>query len=612
MGLSGMIGLKMEINLKSMQLFKIYLKGHHYFKTIALSLSLFLFWSCSNDYNDIRSEADKGESLIAYAQIGENNEDKVNTRASYNAYDHWSVSAFEVGDEVGLFAVSGQQNPIDDTLFDTEIENGKMYCDGRTGNYYRFSNGDIVVDPQTVHANYSIMYYPYFADMPAAYNNASLPGLPIRRMDTDGIEKCTDVMQTFIYSKQTSNNTNSGWDPYNYVNYLPIASGVLQPKFYHLMTQIVVQRGSRFTSPKDDRVWIVMKEPCTDVRITQTSPSSSFSYKLQALYDNGDEFVELPDNDGQVIKINKHRVWQAWKGSDLNSQNSHYAIIPSQEVSYILIQDSEGVWQRVTDFYLHFENKLTSKEAIMGHRYIISVSMSGSNVLAKMLSIKDWNDGGQITDRRQRGINDKSDYMEWVSTYNSYVTERDPSYEEKLREFGDVVENQMTGETSWTFYLYSNLHFKEGDSYMIKSLDDTLMGASINTNYVVSGLQSFWIDELGPKGRLESIDIEGLYIIDLAESEDSFTGGLIRKLEGGQLENCNLLNGILVSNKNAGMLAGSVYGGTVKNCTFSGQVIGMGTARAPYKALFGLDPSEAGEPDLTGTTYSELFFETYN
>lgn len=594
-----------------MQAFKKYINKLYFPKTWTLVVLSLLFWSCTNHEDYVDSKSKKGESLVVYAQIGENNEVEGETRASYNTYDKWSVSAFDVGDEVGLFAVSGQQNPEDDTLYDTEIENGKMYCDGRTGNYYRFSNGDIVVDPPTVHANYSIMYYPYFADMPAAYDKASLPGLPIRQTDDDGIEKCTDVMQTFIYSKGTTNNTNSGYDPYYYVNYLPIASGVLQPKFYHLMTQIVVQRGNRFTSAPDDRVWIVMKEPCTDVRITQTSPTSSFSYKLQAMYDNGDEFVELPDNDGKVNRINKHRVWQAWKGNVLNSQESHYAIIPSQEVSYILIQDSEGIWQKVTDFYLHFENKLTSKEAIMGHRYIISVSMSGSNVLAKMLSVKNWNDGGQITDRRPAGINDKNEYFEWVSLYNSYTsTGRNPGNEDALREFGDVVKNEITGEASWTFYLYSNIHFREGEPYMISSLDDTLMGASIYTNYCVTGLQSFWIDELGPNGKLYAVDIEDLYIIDIGESDYTFTGGLIRKMEGGTLENCNLLNGILVSNKDAGILAGSVTGGKILDCTFSGQVIGSGTAAPPYSALFGQDPY--GEPDLTGTTYSELFFETYN
>ncbi|MCH5239049.1 MAG: hypothetical protein J1F38_02395 [Muribaculaceae bacterium] len=549
---------------------------------------------------------------VVEASIGKIN--TVETRATHNTYDLWSIATFSIEDNVGLYTVKGMQDPENEESYDFEVKNGKMYFESVTGSRYRFSNSEIILDPVKVHDNYSIMYYPYYENMPDPDDtSAGLTGIPIRVVDEelmgDKIERCLDFMETSMYSYLSSGSYYSST-----VHKLPISSGVLQPSFYHYMSQIVVQRGDGFRNAPDKRVWIVMKNAYTDIRVLHTSPTTNYTYQLQNTLDTGLEKIALPNESEPKLRVNKHRVWEAWKGNEYNGIESYYAVIPCADVAYIFMQDDKGDWRGITNFYLDYENSnnsnITSKAAKMSCRYVVTAEMDDIQPVIRPVVIENWTDGGIITDMRDAGINSLPEYRSWVALYNTYVlNERSDEYEEPLKKFGDVVKNTTTGEASWTFYINTNLNLPEGFSDKIIKLEDILLGSSVYVKYKFSNIHSPLIGEIGNGGVLKSLEFQDLYIIDLEDNGNSFSGGLIEDLDDGMVESCNIINGIIVSNKGAGMLAGKVKSATVKDCIISGQVIGSETSE-DFPGLFGV--SKDGEVNIYDSNLKELYFESYN
>lgn len=576
-------------------------------------LGAILLGACSSeepDYNE------SGKSLagpaVVEASIGEIAE--IPTRGTHNAYDLWSIATFSLEDNVGLYTVKGMQDPNNEDSYDLEVKNGKMFFESVSGSRYRFSNSEIILNPVTVHDNYSIMYFPYYDAMPDPDNtSADLTGLPIRVTDRelmgDDIERCVDFMQTSMYSYSSYGSYYSST-----VHKIPITSGILQPSFYHYMSEIVVQRGDGFRNAKDKRVWVVMKNAYTDIRVIHSSHTTNYTYQLQNTLDTGEEKVSLPDESNPKLKVNKHRVWQAWEGNPYNGVESYYAVIPCADVAYILMQDDKEEWKSITDFYLDYQTSnntnVTSKTAKMGCRYIVTAVMQDIQPVIRPVIIENWNDGGIITDNREAGINSLPEFYDWIAYYNTYIDSlRSDAYEEELKKFGDVVKNTATGEASWTFYLNTNLKLPDDFTGKIIRLEDTLLGSSVYVRYKISNIHSALIGEIASGGKIEALEFNDIYIIDLDENGNAFTGGIISDIDEGQIENCSILNGIIVSNKAVGMLAGKVKTAVVKNCVVSGQVVGIETSEE-YPGLFGV--TKEGDVSVSGSNLKELYFETYN
>lgn len=568
--------------------------------------------ACSAEDPEVTGGHSFAGPAVVEASIGEIN--IAESRATHNTYDLWTIATFTIDDNVGLFTVKGMQDPNNEDSYDLEVKNGKMFFESVTGSRYRFSNSDIILDPVKVHDNYSVMYYPYYENMPDPDDtSAGLTGLPIRVEDEDQmgnkIEKCIDFMETSMYSYKSSGSFYS-----SSVHKLPITSGVLQPSFYHYMSQIVVQRGEGFKNAADPRVWVVMKNAYTDIRVLHTSHSTNYIYQLQNTLDTGLEKVSLPVDGTPKLTVNKHRVWQAWKGNDYNGIESYYAVIPCSDVAYIFMQDDKGEWRGITDFYLDYQTSnnsyVTSKSAKMSCRYIVTAEMEDIRPVIRPVAIENWTDGGVITDQRDAGINSLPEYREWVTAYNAYVTNgRSAEYEEPLKEFGDVVKDSATGEAAWTFYVNTNLNLPDNFSDKIIRLEDILLGSSVYVKYKISNIHSSLIGEIGNGGVLKSLEFHDLYIIDIDDNDNAFTGGIIDDLDDGMVESCNIVNGIIVSNKSVGMLAGKVKTTTMKDCIISGQVIGSETSE-DFPGLFGV--SKEGDVHIYDSNLEELYFESYN
>lgn len=554
--------------------------------------------SCTSEKEFAGKSTPKGTRAYVEATIG--NVVNAETRVSRNPYDNWSVYTFGTGDVAGMYTLKGRQNPDDPEDFSFPVMNGMMYYEGQTGSYYRFGNSDFVLDPSIVgstsNSNYSLMYYPYYEDMPDPMDATVQMGLPLRKLD-NGVEKCIDFMCTNAY------------------NYIYLSNGVLSPSFKHYFVNLVLQRGEGFDHPQDDRIWVVMKSPFTDIRIKRTT--GAFTYNVQ--YTPGEatedelmvDVMKLADPESEKSYIvNKYAIWEAWNGNPYSSKTSRYAIIPpSNSVYFILIQDNFGNWQTVTDFYL---SAVGVKTGTSGTRYILTIELEGLKVVVRPVALESWDDEIEITDVHKVGIDNYVDYYNWAAYYNAYIESERSSYIEELKDFGDAVKNTETDELSWTFYINSdNVKFPADNVAafaQIKQLDDVLEGTSTYTNYSISNLRNTMVLKMGPKGAIRALNFKDVYLVqppaDDGEPGEPFAA-LVGEMEGGTIENCHIVNGVLVGENEVGMIAGSATGGTVKNCVISGNVIGASSAEGEYNGLFG---KVEGNVTLTNNKTSGLKF----
>lgn len=541
-----------------------------------------LLGSCSADIPDSPAS---GRGVRAYAEVEILDLDvAATTRAVKNSNDKWGVSAFEVGDKMGMYALTGMQNPDDPDDFTLSVTNGVMYCEGKTGTAYRFGNSDIILDPTTVNSKNSKLFYPYYAEMPDPLDATPQAGLPLRETDPeDGVEKCIDFMYT------TGDK-------------ISVSNGVMKPTFKHQFSYMILQRGNGFDQAEDRRIWVVTKQPYTDIRVTQASPTAVFEAKVQYTPDGSGEDPMTYIIDGESkFKVNKYCIWEAWEGNPYGGIESRYAIIPPGEVYFIFIQDNYGNWQNVTDFYLASSGSRTAAE---NAQYQLTISIVGVNVVARPVSVLEWDEETVITDDRDVGIDDFKDYQDWATAYNSYIESgRDyDAYAETLALYGTGVTNTETGRTSWTFYINSAIDFPPGQFVQVRKLDDTLEGSSTYTRYPVTGLTDSFIGEITENGKLSSLEFPDIYMVRPDAGAQPFSP-ITGFLNGGTVEKITATNCIVITEAPVGIIAGRAAGGSVKGCILWGDIIG--TESAGNVGLFGIaDPM----PGMSGNNLSGLKF----
>lgn len=566
-----------------------------------------LVTACVADKELVPESRNKGTR--AYAEVTLASGVHAESRAVLDTYNHWTIASFGPNDETGLVTLKGRQNPENISDFSLRVENERMVYEGRVGmDAYRFGTTEIVIDPETVNSDASFMYYPYFADMPSADDKSGLAGMPLRRTD-DGIEKCIDFMTTM---SPTQNVVTAKYR-------LTLTNGVLTPKFYHYFTMLILQRGEGFRNAPDKRMWVVMKNPYTDIKFKITySNYNFFGYYLQYTPDafepegadlmvdlhslpknrDGDDEGEGDDESGDgeddngsaddenPFNVNKYALWETWEGGAHNSIESRYVVIPpSEEVFFVYIQDDYGTWQKVSDFKL-----ADGKSGDLGYRYVLTIKLVGTKAVVRPVSIVPWNDEINIADIRKVGIDDYSEYYDWVSTYNAYIESgRNDSYVESLSKYGDATLNTETGDMSWSFYINNDLTFRDdhmADFAQVKLLEDAIEGSSTYINYSISNIRNTMVAAMGAGGAIRALDFKDVYLVQAEQSDPQPYGALVGEMRGGTIERCNILNGVLVSTCEVGMMAGRASGGEVRGCTVSGNVIGSSTADG-YYGLFG-------------------------
>lgn len=578
-----------------------------YRELIALVVISAMAASCNSGVEDVLIPASRG---VNYIEVDMEDWLIARTRANLYSDDGWSVESFSQGDAIGFFCAKGVQNPENADDYSLSAYNAKMSFEGITGGKYRFGASGIVIDPATVYSgDYSMMYFPYYPDMPAA-DELDKPGLPLRQLDErDGIEKCVDIFGT------THEGDNAGTSVIHFKIDGNASSMMLTPKLYRYCTSLVLQRGEGFDNPADSRIWIVMQNPHTHLRVNQMKQSGNnrpyFDIAAQyyteepedeVMIDLMEEYNLMHDYDpGKKLTVNKYAVWQTWVGPD---QKVHVTLLPSQNIYYILIQDNNGYWQCVTDFYLSSAGR---KSGTYRWRYTLKIELQGIGVVARPVTVEPWGDEENISDDRKVGMSTPEEYSGWVGTYNAYIQNgRDETRVEELRKYGDAVYNESTGERKWTFYINDEIVFNNNDIFpTIKKLEDKLEGSSTYTNYDIRNLRGTLIEEMAEGGVLRALDFKDIYLVQ-PENADSPYGALISRMTGGMVESCNITNGVIISENEAGMIAGEVSGGSVRNCTISGNVIG--SASVDDKGLFGKLTDGGTQPEESGNKISGLKF----
>lgn len=553
-------------------------KIKRYINGLSLLMAVAIIASCS-EISDEPVASGRGTRAYAEVTLGDY---ELFTRAGRDPYDGWSSASFSSGDKAGLFATKGAQSPENENDYSGPAFNIEMDYEGSIGIYHRFGSASTQIDPYLINQGYSIMYSPYYPDMPPTITSDAPPGLPLREKDPkDGILKCIDFLHT------------NSWR-------IPVENGVLRPNFYHQFFTVGIQRGEGFQNVPDDRIWVVMTKPYTDIRITQKNSSGEYSYTLQYTPPDGEDVMQTIE-DLTDFKVNKYAVWETWKGAkDYDYIPTKYVVLPNDEIFFILIQDQYGNWQTVTDFTLNG----TTKKGTSGTRYILRIELQGVHVVVRPVSIEKWDEEATITDNRKVGINSVQEYYDWVALYNTYIQAgRSSDYLDGLRNYGDVTIHTDTGEAEWTFYVNINIEWQSKDFPTILRLQDKLEGSSTYTNYVISNVSGSLIDELAPGGCLNALDFRDLYVIQ-PEEDTKPCGAIANVMNGGTVSNCNIFGGVLLGRGVAGMIAGEYSGGTITDCTVSGDVIGK-SSEVDYKGLFG---KLNAAPELQNVHYSELKF----
>lgn len=559
---------------------------NHIFRLALLSLVSLNFIGCNNDFEELYEGIPQGKEAYFEATI-EGNTVTAKTR-SYGADDGWTVTSFTSGDKVGMYSLTGRQNPENELDFSLPMNNVPMNYLGNvvsSSSVFRFGNSEVTLDPTTVASKSALMYYPYYENMPETTDKTVQPGLPLKKVDpNDGIEKYIDFM---------------------YVTSMNITNGVMSPEFRHYSSYITLMRGEGFREAKDKRVWFVLTNPVTDIRITQTSATSGFSYTLQNNPTESEEdlMIEIPGIS--KIPINKNCLWQCWDGKDYNNNPAQYVLLPpTNTAKYIIIQDDYGTWQHITDFYTDTPGR---KYTYSGERYLMTISLKGLDVTVRTVTAEKWDDEIEITDDRAVGINNDQEYYNWVTLYNAYIdANRDASMINQLRAYGDAKTNTATGETEWTFYINNDIKFRGSSTFAkVTRLEDKIEGSSTYKNYVISKPLGTMFGEMGPKGCISSLDFNEIYLIQ-PDTDNQPYSPLIGIMSGGLIENCNINNAIVVSHEEVGMVAGTVMGGTISNCSFSGDAIGKNSGT--LDGIQGLFGEIKGAPTLTKVSTKGLKF----
>ena len=517
--------------------------------------------------------------------------------------DLWSYCDFTDNDVMGLYASGGNMM---DGNGNGPFNNQRLVYEGKQFNDP--ANGALF-SPTHMDGSEIFMYFPYSADMEGS-------GMELRSA-AEGGQRCIDLLSSDRLNIQGFNGNQEM---------------ALYGTFDHAFSELIIMRGEGFDAPpanKDgidyQRITAVLSQPYTHLKLQVVLESSwSCTPTLQC---------------DQTTEREEARKWHAWKGGNYGiteedpvGVDAWYIIVPTlpgnySTVEYIELYDNEGYLQRVSS--LRFSNG--KKQVMPGLRYPMEITMKELVPTVNPFKIIPWNKDVDLTDERTRGINNLTEFSQWVSDYNAYLL--DPSDNDKtdaLLKYGDQYID-ASGNSSWHFYVLSDLDFKNyvplpwtnendeevspGNTVIIPKLIDILDGVSTTLagskfiNHKITNLTLPFVGELAVNpsdqnnGSVQNFDFIEPEISDAADSEA--TGIIVRRMEGSSVVNCRIDNGTLFHPAGpAGMVCGSVKNGVVKDCLLSGFLVASRTASGAAFKISGTDPE--GSLTLDGTDASDV------
>ena len=511
--------------------------------------------------------------------------------------DKWSYLRFDSPtDTIGFFSAYGNLNAEGGNgPFTNEPMVWTRSVEGSTDSRWRgiFSGVNMNYDAGLIQTdnNKTFVYFPYAV-------GADTKGLRLRRkVASDNSERCVDA----LYIMHIADNNDV----------------VMSGSFTHGFSELMITRGEGFDKPPvgSERITIVLNKGFSHVKVMDYPDNNHPDYwkVLMPVYD--------PDYESEGgLTEEQCRRWDAWRGEDYKPNElsdykpAYYCILPTSlsnyrsVVDYIEICDNLGQWHKITSFYLYTSS---NKQLQPGQRYDLNVVMEGLVPTIYPYGIHPWDDFTNVTDERGSGVNDPSQFFEFISTYNSYIRSdgsRDPQYEEALKKYGDKYVTD--GVTGWHFYINNSFDIStvqgpgQNFNYKINNLCDTIDGLRNTLSNIRITDDSGFIGQLSEGGCVKNLDVAGLNVTN-SYASDQVTGGLVNIMTGGTITSCNI-DGNINSPGLVGMAVGQMTGGTITGCSFSGLLVGGGT----YLNLFGKEPTVSSTWQ-TGNNSSGLIFTSY-
>ena len=561
--------------------------------SILLSIAALIAASCSvEDPNAGKPLSEEPSPLVIYATIGGN---AAASRASLlKIHDLWSYVNFEDKDVMGFYSSGGnwaENNGKGD------FNNLKLQYDAENKQFNDLTNG-VEFSPSNMSGSKIFMYFPYDANM-----------------NDKGMELRSYVEENEDYIVDDDNTASRNYN-LRCVDFLSsdkieldgVVSGrrvTLYGQFQHTFSELIIMRGEGFDDPPKgmERITAVINYPYTHIKVDVVIEEDKWSCTPRLVYDEDNKFGLTEDEAYR---------WNVWRGgnfgiTDTNKEGypAWYVIVPSLPgdnsiVEYIELYDNEGYLQRVSSLKLRDGN---TKYVAPGWRYPMEVTMKELVPTVNPFRVVPWNGDVDLTDERERGINDITEFAHWVSDYNAYLADSDdPDKINTLLKYGDKIVDADGNLTSWHFYVLSDLDMSnyrpvadddggEGDSsstptilpYIIPQLKDVLDGTSTTLvngkfiNHTIKGLSKTFINSLEGSGSLQNFDFIEPDVRNAEESEAA-AGIIVNTMESGSIVNCNIDNGTLFNPGGpAGMVAGTMNGGMINNCTLSGFLIAKST-----------------------------------
>ena len=505
------------------------------------------------------------------------------TRAVTSNVDANSThTRFDKYDAIGFYSGSGNVANGGDEPF----VNAKLVCDGTesgsTDNRWRglFKPVDMEYDIGLIKNNVAqtFAYYPYTENM-------ETEGMELRQL-IDGVYRCIDAL--------TMSTNISVTD-----------AAMLSGSFNHAFSEVVILRGYGFDDPplgddgiKKDGIKVVTTLPYSHAKVVINENDNHKDWKI---------LKPVFDEERYESEAQKYREWEAWDGEPYIDDSgkefpAKYVIIPTaisgdrSTVNYVELYDNFGTLHKVTSFGLMNEG---DKRVSPNERYYLTIKLEGLQPTIYPFAITPWAEEERYTEQRATGINTPTGFEEFVREYNRY-NERgrnSAEVEEILKKYGDKHEDN--GVVSWHFYINNDLDFSSSsvDNLRITTLRDIIDGRT----RTIKGIKSdkAFINEMSKGAEIRNLKITGLNIT--SQSAD-FAGGLIHEMNGGLITGCNV-DGDLKAQSAAGLAVGHFTAGTIKDCSFSGLVVGASSSyENGYfgKGLIGVGPG----PDEVG---SEMF-----
>ena len=558
-------------------------------KSFSLLISLtglLLFQSCRQDTPDI------SETYPLIVNVDISGKSGQATRAIRTKLgDQWSYEAgqsFQKGDMIGFYASSGNASGGNDG--NQPFVNELLRFDGT-----KFESPEYgpVFSPTYLNGADIYMYFQYD-------ENVGTTGINLRTKPSEDNDtlRCIDFLSANTITALGENTALYG-------------------SLQHGFSELIIMRGEGFDAPPDGKwmINVVMSEPVTHLKIDYSEDPLSFAPKLT--YDEASTGL----SDEQA------RRWTAWRGynygitenNDPEGEPAWYVIVPSlnskySTVEFIELYDNEGYLQRVSSLKLH-DN---SKNVQPSWRYPIKIAMKELVPTVNPFPILPWEEEINLTDERTRGITDITEFSNWVKDYNAYILDSDNSTkQDALLNYGDrYIDSE--GNISWHFYLLNNLDFstykalpyegKDGetiqpaDNVIIPEFHDILDGKSTNivngqfANYQILNLGKTFIGTLSLREKDNKCSITNIDFIDpdIRYPNDNTTsvGIIANSMSYSSVINCNIITGTLMNAGGpAGMITGSMTGGSLENCVLSGFINYLKTSTMENaKNIVGEDP----------------------